>query len=252
MKSTRAFSFVLLAGLTLVSLCGIGSCKKETGWKTHQFEERTIRPKAHDVQIPAALWEKVENFSSGGGGDKPAEKAAEKPKEGGHEGGGASSGGGKESSAQRPPTNFDSVKVYLVERNKGILKSGDIALTFPNGGGELDLSDFVESKRGSFHVVFEFLPDVENPGTKVFYLSQAVSRKIGSEKVGAGCDQFMDISKAIVDANKADGFLVNTSEQRHVSALAGTYVFASMHDGKLHLSSLIIRDSQFRALQCRR
>lgn len=231
--------------LTLLMLCGIGGCKKEAGWKSHQFEEKTMRPKAHDVQIPATLWEKIEALSSGAG-----EKAAEKPKEGGHEGGGSSRG--SESAAQRPPTSFDSVKVYLVERNKGILKSGDMALTFPNGGGELDLSDFVEPKRGSFHVVFEFLPEIENAQIKIFYLSQAVSRKIGSDTVGAGCGTFMDITQAAQTAAKGDGFLVNTSEQRHVSALAGTYVFASMHEGKLHLSSLIIRDSQNRALQCRR
>ena len=247
-KRLRSGGFALIA---LTFLCGIGSCKKETGWKTHQFEQKTVRPKAHDVQIPAALWEKIEAMSSAGGG---AGAAAEKPKEGGHEGGGASSEakGGSESSAQRPPTNFDAVKVYLIERNKGILKSGDIALTFPNGGGELDLSDFVEPKRGSFYVVFEFLPEVENPQTKILYLSQAVTRKVGADSIGAGCDTFMDISQAVITANKTDGFLVNTSDQRHVSALAGTYVFASMHDGKLHLSSLIIRDSQHRALQCRR
>lgn len=247
----RVFALILSLSSVLL-LSGIGGCKKETGWRTRKFEEKTVKPKAHDVQIPAALWEKVEALSSGGRSSGTAEKE-EKPKEGGHESGASGGGGGGSSnSAQRPPTNFESLKVYLIERNRGVLKTGDVALNFSNGGGELDLNDFVEPLRGSFYIVFEFLPTVENAQTKVFFLSQAVSRKIGKDQVGAGCDVFMDISTAVNTAVKGDGFLINTSDQRHVSALAGTYVFASNHDGKLHLSSLIIRDSGHRALQCRR
>ena len=258
---------LVCASVALTSLCGIAGCDKETGWRTHKFEEKTIKPKAHDVQIPEVLWQKIEALTSGGAGGAAAEGggdgsgSAAKPAAGGHEAPAAksehgapaaSAGESPSSSVQRPPTNFETIKVYLIERNKGVLKTGDIALSFPNGGGELDLSDFVEPLRGSFYVVFEYLPAVEKPDTKVFVLSQAVSRKIGKEQVGAGCDVFMDVSKAVADAAKGEGFLVNTSDQRHISALAGTYVFASTHDGKLHLSSLIIRDSNHRALQCRR
>jgi hypothetical protein len=50
---------------------------------------------------------------------------------------------------------------------------------------------------------------------------------------------------------KHDGFLLNTSDQRDVSALVGTYVFVSTVSGKLHMATLIIKDDMHRALQCR-
>ena len=49
---------------------------------------------------------------------------------------------------------------------------------------------------------------------------------------------------------KGEGLLLNTTDGRHVSALAGTYFFAAVHDGKLHLASLVIKDSLRQDLMC--
>jgi hypothetical protein len=50
---------------------------------------------------------------------------------------------------------------------------------------------------------------------------------------------------------KTPGFLVNTTDGRHVGALAGTYFFVGFEDGKLRIASLVVSDTRFRSLQCR-
>ncbi len=213
-------------------LFAISSCKNEPGWKTETYEERAVKPQSGEVKIPAGLWSRVTALT------------VVKPPPGHKEA--ADSG-----EAIHPETAVEPLKVYLIERNKGVLKGHNVALSFAAGGGELDLHDFVQPLRGSFFVAFEFLPAIPNADTKVFFLSNSVVRKLGSDTVGSGCDKYFDLTKTIASAMKKNGFLVNTSDQRHVSALVGTYVFVSTYDGKLHLASLTIHDEEHRALQCR-
>jgi hypothetical protein len=159
----------------------------------------------------------------------------------------------EEGESALPETALEPLKVYLVERNKGVLKGQNIALSFVAGGGELNLNDYTAALRGSYYVAFEFMPGAEAPPSdvKVFFLSNSVIRKVGGDQLGAGCKTYFDLSKRFAEAMKHDGFLVNTSDQRDVSALAGTYVFAAVIDGKLHMSTLVIKDDDHRALQCR-
>ncbi len=205
-------------------------CKHEASWKTEVYEEHTVKPQSGEVKIPAGLWSQIVTLTRKPDADKPADKEGE---------------------ASHLETLFEPLKVFLIERNKGLLKGHNIALSFAPGGGELDLHDWVQPLRGSFYVAFEYLPKIEKPDTKVFFLSNSIIRKIGSDIVGSGCDKYFDLSKAVSSAMMRDGFLLNTSDQRHVSALAGTYVFASIYDRKLHLASLVIHDEEHRALQCR-
>lgn len=215
---------------------GFGGCKKGPSWKNETYEERTVKPQAGEVKIPASLWAKLVELTVKKPGEPGAKKEEAKP----------------EGESPAPETAFEPLKVYLIEKNKGVLKGHNTALSFIAGGGELDLGEFVEPLRGSFYIAFEFLPTIEKADTKVFFLSNSVQRKLDGENVGSGCDKYFDLTGSFAHAMKKDGFLLNTSDQRHVSALAGTYVFASVYDGKLHLASLIIRDDAHRALQCRR
>ena len=231
------------AAALIFSFCFVvlfAGCKKGPAWKNEVYEEHSVKPQSGEVKIPSSLWTRIVALTAPGKAaerDKSGEKAKEE---------------GAEEESTHPETTFEPLKVYLIERNKGVLKGHNIALSFAAGGGELDLGDYVQPLRGSFYVVFDFLPAIEKANTQVFFLSNSLMRKIGSEVIGSGCDKYFDLSKASAEAMKNSGFLVNTSDQRHVSALAGTYVFASTYDGKLHLASLIIRDESHRALQCRR
>lgn len=215
----------------LALLLVVTGCKKQPAWKTQTYTEMNVKPQPGEVEIPQSLWAKILETQTSKEKSK-SEHAAE--------------------SASVPETVMEPLKVYLIEHNKGVLKGQNIALSFVAGGGQLNLADVTSNLRGSYRIAFEFRPEAEKAETKVFFLSNSVIRKVGGETLGSGCNTYFDLTKRFAEAMKHEGFLVNTSDQRDVSALAGTYVFVQSEGGKLHMATLIIKDDNHRALQCRR
>jgi len=222
-------------GVAILLFAVAVSCRKEApSWRDHAFNTEDMSRSAVQAHLPQSLWEKITGLVGGAGG------------EGGH-GGGESSRG----LLRGPlPSVFAPLRVFLVEKNRGILTRGHTEIVYPAGGGELDLSSFVLPKNGSFYFAVEFLPDVEKVDRKVYYLSGAPVRALDGEKYGAGCRSYFDVSGAFQKAMSKEGFLVNTSAGRHVSALAGVFFFAAAVEGKLYLASLTIKDSARRNLHC--
>jgi hypothetical protein len=146
-------------GLSFIVCVLVTGCKKVPAWKSQTFTETSVKPQAGDSQIPASLWEKVIALNTAAIAAKKApvksEQTESKPEE-------------------MPETSLEPLKVYLIERNKGVLKGQNRALSYVGGGGELDLSNFVMPLRGSYYIAFEFMPDVEGVDTKVFFLSNSV------------------------------------------------------------------------------
>jgi hypothetical protein len=221
--------------IVVSSVLVLGGCKKDPAWKTKTYVDQNVKPQTGEAQIPASLWTKI--LALNVGPEKPPGHKDDKKEEG-------------ESSI--PETILEPLKIYLAVRNdKSVLKGQNVALTFVAGGGTIELSDFVAPLRGSYFIASEFLPGNEKADTKVFFLSNSVIRTVGGEQLGSGCNTYFDLTKRFTAAMKRDGFLVNTSDQRDVSALASTYVFVSTFDGKFHMATLVIKDDGHRALQCR-
>ena len=242
---------LLLLGLAPVLLAfGPFHCtSEETSWRSHSFVTRDLSRAPAEVRLPRELWEKIEDLGRGG------EAAGKGGGGGGHEGGAAPAEGGHGGGSEHKSnvaTVFASLKVYLIEKNPGILRDGNTKIEFGPGGGEIDFRDFVEAHNGSFYFTAEFMPDLKDAVQSVYFMSNGVERKIGSETYGAGCDTYFNISNAFDKALKGTGFLVNTTEGRHIAALAGNYFFAASHEGKLYLASLTIKDSTRKSWQCKR
>ena len=232
-KLFSKFAFALSFALVLASLT---SCqKKEAGWKRESYNEQDLTRSMVEAKLPRSLWEKITAVLH------PAGEAPAKPANAEEDHG----------SRSALPSLFAPIKVYLIEKNKGLLFRGNTMIKFGPGGGEIDLKDYVQLKNGSFYFVVEFMPEVEKLDRRVFFLSNSPQRKIGKETLGAGCENYYDVSKAFADAVKGDGFLINTRDGRHVSALGGTYFFAASHEGQLHLAALTIKDSNYKKLSCR-
>lgn len=177
-----------------------------------------------DVQLPTKLWILFENPTLEARGE----------------------------SASQKQTEFMGLRVFLYERNNGILNGENHKLLFPPAGGELDLKDFVADKSGSFYFIAEPITKIENPDVRVYFLSNSEQRKLGKETYGAGCDHYYDISSAFKSMMSKEGFLINTTDQRHISALGGTYFFVIDDGQKLHLARLTVKDSRYPLLQCKR
>lgn len=224
-------------GVALVMMI-LAGCRQDTpAWKKHGFSTKDQSRSAFSARLPRSLWDKITSLV-----------AALGPVEVGHAAGESQDGSPKR--IGQLPSVFAPIRVYLIEKNHGILNQGHTEIILPAGGGEIDLSEFIQPKNGSFYFAAEFMPGIEKLERKVFFLSNAPERDLDGERFGAGCDTYFDISTAFQKAMARDGFLLNTTDGRHVSALAGTYFFAAAHEGKLYLASLTVKDSVRRKLQC--
>lgn len=232
--------YLIFGLLILVNL----SCDKRPPYLRREFSVKAMPPAAEDIMLPVSLFDKIEEVANyklkgfGTSGDK-AEHEPEKPDS-------------KGDTVQKATVEMAPLKVFLIEKTKGILGYETLQLDYPKGGGELDLRDYVQEKQGSFYVVIEFgVVPGENP-FKIFYLSNAQKRKLSGDIVGAGCNKYFDISSYYKNSLNSMGFLVNTTNQRDVSALAGSYFFATKVGGKRYMAQLTIKDSRHRQLLCRR
>jgi hypothetical protein len=236
--------------LIFLVLIFCGGCKKSLTYKNKSYDSQNMSRSTGEVGLPSGLWDLIA------------------PK-------------GSENS-----TEFIDVKVYLSERTEGILGGHNFELSYGQGGGTLDLSDFVHEKNGSFFVAIEPVieakeaPSKETPtvekgpekpakeaegeakkepkkadepsAPKIYFLSGAKHRKIGEQFLGSGCNSYYDISSYFSKSMAGEGFLVNTSQERHISALVGTYFFVIHKGSHLLLTQLTIKDSHFKNLQCER
>jgi hypothetical protein len=233
---------ILLLPLTAL-LAGFGSCHKDPEWTTKTYETVLISRQPAEVPLPSGLWEKLHNVGS----NEPVAAAPEKSGEHG------SAGATGIKPKTEPVTEFASVTMFMVEKNEGILGGKNLRLEFPQGGGEIDLADFVQPLNGSFYVLFQFEGKLMDAPRGVFFLSGTVPRKVGKDSVGSDCNKYFDITSSVLNAAKGQGLLVNTTDRRHVSALAGTYFFAAMSpDRTVHIASILIRDRNSRDLECHR
>ena len=189
---------------------------------------------AMDVQLPSVLWEKIEKVYLPMALDYSAVK--------------------QENSDARLdiPTSFFAFKVILTEKTKGILGRKNFEIDFGEGGGNLDLREFVQTSRGTFWLkVDPFLVDRTKEIFYVYYLSNSKERKISQGQVGNGCHLYMDITDYFEKTMNTGGIMVNTTDGWHVSLLVGSYFMAISIKGKLYLSQLTIKDSRYRDLHCK-
>ncbi len=141
---------------------------------------------------------------------------------------------------------FAPLKVRLVEKTPDILVEPEVEVKFPRGGGEIDLSNFVKNKSGTFRVFFDLEDVAADDKMKVYFISRARKRKIDGQVWGAGCNKYMDIKKYILGKGQKEGIEVNTTRFRHDSVLGGTFFFANGNQ----VTQVTFRDSQQSHLFC--
>lgn len=154
----------------------------------------------------------------------------------------------------RIPRDFLDVEIFLQESAKGILSS-NLQFIMPRGGGELDLKNYVVGSKGSFFLKFKAKRSSEEnkeaAALRVYFLSQAKKRKIGSESYGADCNKYMDITDYVHKLNSEQGIQLNATDQRYLSVIGGTFYFVDFHpERKIYLSAVSVRDSRYPELMC--
>lgn len=199
----------------------LAACKGDPGYRVSEYQEVKYGDLEEDIKIPTAAWEMLEF-------------------KGAHE----------EAVSATKNVIFSEVTVFLVQKNPGVIEGEAVKLELPKGGGKIDLSRFITNQKGSFYVGFEFPAFEEAKDKKVLFVSGSRKRKIGGQVFGAGCNQFFDITDRFFKEMKTSGLKVNTTQERYLSVLGGTFLFAAQNDKDVHLAQVTFKSSQYSPLFC--
>ncbi len=144
-----------------------------------------------------------------------------------------------------PTFEFVSPIFTFSEVLPGTLVRPRVRVEFPRGGGVLDTSDILGSKKGSFTLKVA-LPDVSPEELKVYYVSQVPKTESIGDELGSGCYRAMDISRAIKEWNSHDGLKLNSTDSRHLRVIGGDLILMAIKGNKTLLGhvSLLERDQQ--------
>lgn len=193
----------------------LGACTKEPGFRVSDYQEIKFEDVPEDVKVPTKAWDLLEFKTTAPGVTSLGKNLI-----------------------------FSELTVYLVEKNAGVVEGEAVKIQLPRGGGTIDLSRFITDRRGTFYVGFEFPEFAEATSQKVLFMSKARKRRIGSEVFGAGCNQYFDITTEFFKKMKAEGLKVNTTQDRYLSVLGGSFLFAAEKGSDVHLAQVRFTNSQ--------
>lgn len=210
--------FIQAFGLFLLLITG---CTNNSVFEKAKYKEVKTSEMSEDIKIPSAAWDLLEL--------KNAEHEA----------------------VVARPLIFAEISVSLVQKNDGIIKNGAAKISLPKGGGIIDLAQFVEDQNGTFYVGFDFADFKDAKDKKVLFVSGAKKRKIGGKIFGAGCNQYFDITDSFFKQMKSEGLKVNTTQDRYLSVLGGTFLFAAKNDTDVRIAQVTFTNSKKPSLFCK-
>ncbi|MFN8847468.1 MAG: hypothetical protein ACK5W9_11520 [Bdellovibrionales bacterium] len=148
------------------------------------------------------------------------------------------------------PIFYGPVQVKFSQKSPGLLNEGNVIYEFASGGGNIDLSQVVSGQKGTFFISFH-MPGTDNfTNGRVFFISRSRQRKIEGEVVGSGCKTLLDLSSSLGQLNFKGELKLNTTRDRHISILAGHFVFLTETDKSWIVSQISFNDSKRQDLIC--
>lgn len=213
----------------LLTLIIATSCKKEEFVKETPAKVVRIRQTGNDFQIPSGLWDKLLPSDATGITDLKAEA----------EDGNTVAG-----------VNFAPIIVTLTEKNSGVLTDSPIQFEFPQGGGMIDLAEFVTGKPGTFFVNFDVAGIKTPEHLTVYYLSKARKRRFDNQVFGAGCRSYFNIKKHFLAEHGKRGIAVNTTRDLHSTILGGHFLFSWQREDSFLVTQVQFLDSKNPQLFC--
>ncbi len=147
--------------------------------------------------------------------------------------------------------SFHGFTVQLLEVKEHPLRGKNFTLRFGGRGGFLDLAEFVTGKSGHFRIRIEPAEWEKFALKKVYYMSHAKKRNWRNETIGAGCENFMDITSFFQTSWNKEGAESFLGDQHYASVWSGTYFFVGANEGELALAQITITDSRYPELYCR-
>ena len=226
--------------ILIITMMGALACGRKNDVKqferTESFEKVSVGQSNLMTVIPSELWDRLEQFYAGANASLE-ETISE-------------SSGAKQQKIEIPVV-FMPLVVFLTEKNFGALGGQNFQISFEQGGGILDLKNYIKKDRKAFYLAVELGEQIEAGKLKVFFVSNSKEFQIGKETYGAGCGKYMDVSSFYKKVMVSAGVELSTAGNRYVPVVTGTYVFALIKNSNLYLSQVTILDSRFKKSLCR-
>lgn len=150
------------------------------------------------------------------------------------------------------PRRLLNIKVYLREKNEGVLTQNSV-FALPRGGGTIDLSDYVVEGRGVFYLGFDLdFSKIESDFSqlKVYFVSNSSPSRIGDEVYGAGCRHFFDITQYFHNEIRTRGLELAAADLRYLGPVLGTFFFVLTESDSLYVGSTSFVDSRYPDRHC--
>ena len=149
-----------------------------------------------------------------------------------------------------PEYLFTDVEVDLYSDQKAVLLYPFLQFNLPNGGGALDLKDYVVGD-GSFYLSFPEEQFANKPPLEfLFYLSNSPKKKIKDEKYGLGCGQWVDLRPKLRDLQTRTFLKVNSIDHSYAHVLSGQYIFVFKKGIQYYLAHVNVSDSRYNDEMC--
>ena len=203
---------VFLLGFTLI----LASCKKAEEAKAKVIVNKSL---ASDFKVPEAVFAAIKKSMG-------------------------------EGVTIEPEFMFTDLEVEIQTDQKSVLSYSRLLFKLPNGGGAIDLKDYVTGE-GSFYLrfppeQFETKPEL----VFLFYISESPKVKIRDEEYGLGCGQFVDLMPKFSKLQDKTFLKLNSIDHTYAHVLSGQYVFVFKKGIQYHLTHLNIFDSRYSDKMC--
>ncbi len=216
--------------LLLLIFIAITSCKKGPMYIQPDMKVFAVDDISADVKVPFNVWNIIEGIVDLNEKELKA----------------------LQSNTQTGDALFAGVKVYITEKTPDIVNGKSVEIQLPRGGGFIDLSKYIREKNGSFYVGFEYTEFENASMKKVAFVSRTKKRKIDGKIIGSGCNVYFDITDSYFKNMKSEGIKVNTTGQRHLGILGGTFLFSAKNQdtNQIYVSHVTFIDSNHLELFC--
>lgn len=162
----------------------------------------------------------------------------------------------KQQVVQELKRKFIDVSAFVYDDVKGQLFT-PTKLTMPRGGGVVDISEVLPDVeklwfRLKISLTAKELDDkiIKSKFLKVYFISNQKQRQIDFKSYGLGCEKFVDVTDYFNKIISKKGVILPFKDQKYISIIGGTFIFAYAKAENLYLGSLGIYDSRVRHLQC--
>jgi hypothetical protein len=149
-----------------------------------------------------------------------------------------------------PEYIFTNLEVEIHTDQKNVLSYSDLIFKLSNGGGSIDLKDYVTGE-GSFYLnfppeQFETKPEL----AFIFYLSDSPKVAIRGEEYGLGCGQWVDLKPKFEQLKQKKFLKLNTVDHTYAHVLSGQYLFVFKKGIQYYVTHLNLLDSRYGDKMC--